>query len=79
MNATDKKRVFLRGWLMPLTLGERAVIYHADGVTFTSDVVAIVGYRCGCVLFETRRSRYRVQVIPDAEPRRAATPLPACA
>jgi hypothetical protein len=79
MNITDKKTVVLRGWLMPLTLGESAVIYHAGGVTRTSVVVAIEGYRHGYMFFETKNSRYRVQVVPDAQPQRAVPPLPICA
>lgn len=64
----NKKRIFMTGEvLLPLTVGQRAMIYSKNGYTRTSAVVSVKEISRRFVVFETLNSIYCVTPAPVSE------------
>lgn len=69
MNKGEKATKTLSGTLLcPLTVGEKAVIFHQGLITRTSRVVAVHSRTEDEVRFETLNTEYRLLTGPDCEP-----------
>ena len=61
----SKKYTTMSGTLLlPLCVGNRAIIFHDGGCTSTSVVVAIHSLQPGDIRFETKNTHYRLLLNP---------------
>ena len=64
----SKKHTTMSGTLLlPLCVGNRAIIFHDGGCTSTSVVVAIHSLQPGDIRFETKNTHYRLLRNPMSE------------
>ena len=64
----SKKHTTMSGTLLlPLCVGNRAIIFHDGGCTSTSVVVAIHSLQPGDIRFETKNTHYRLLLNPTSE------------
>ena len=65
----SKKQTTMSGTLLlPLCVGNRAIIFHDGGCTSTSVVVAIHSLQPGDIRFETKNTHYRLLTGPSHQP-----------